>query len=95
MPWADRRSNEACLKRAPRAGAAGERAINWGTRPPATETIMSPAQELTRTTVDIVAAGLGKLWMDAELGERRLINIEAHTVSRSIDGAAWPAERDA
>ena len=38
-------------------------------------------------TVDIVAPGLGKLWMYAELGERRLIDIEEHTVSKSIAGA--------
>jgi len=45
-------------------------------------------------TVDIVAPGLDKLWMYAELGERRLIDIEAHTVSRSIDGDASPAAPD-
>lgn len=39
-------------------------------------------------TVDLVAPGLGKLWMFAELGERKLIDIEAHTISRaSMDPA--------
>lgn len=45
-------------------------------------------------TVDIVAPDLGKLWIYAELGERRLIDTEAHTVSRSIDGTASPAAPD-
>lgn len=30
-------------------GAVGERAINWGSRPPAAETVMSPVQKLTRS----------------------------------------------
>jgi hypothetical protein len=35
-----------------------------------------------RGTVDIVAPGLGKLWMFAELGERKLIDTEAHIISK-------------
>lgn len=33
-------------------------------------------------TVDLTAPGLGKLWMFAELGERKLIDIDVHTISR-------------
>jgi hypothetical protein len=33
-------------------------------------------------TVDITAPGLGKLWMFAELGERKLIDTESHIVSK-------------
>lgn len=41
-------------------------------------------------TVEIVAPGLGKLWMFAELGERKLIDTEVHTISRRMDGYVGP-----
>lgn len=33
-------------------------------------------------TVDIAAPALGKLWMFAELGERKLIDTETHIISK-------------
>jgi hypothetical protein len=33
-------------------------------------------------TVDIVAPEQGKLWMHAELGERKLIDTEVHTIRK-------------
>jgi hypothetical protein len=37
-----------------------------------------------RGTVDVVAPGLGKLWIYAELGERKLIDMEVHNISRAV-----------
>jgi hypothetical protein len=33
-------------------------------------------------TVDIIAPEQGKLWMYAELGERKLVDTETHTISK-------------
>lgn len=36
-------------------------------------------------TVDIVAPDQGKLWMYAELGERKLVDTDVHDISRPTD----------
>jgi len=38
-----------------------------------------------RGTVDVVAPELGKLWIYAELGERKLIDMEVRNISRAPD----------
>ena len=38
-----------------------------------------------RGTVDSIAPGLGKLWMFAELGERKLVDVEVHEIEKLAD----------